>query len=166
MTNRPLTERELPKAAAAMPAALRITIAALSALVLLHVAVPVMLLAGRASLRDDTLAAHPDFRPDQLDAAVVVTLAAAAVFHLLFCAAYIWFGWKLARGRRWARIALTITLVLATLFSVVSWTSSSMFHAAIIASDVLQIVLMGLLWLPPSVRVYLARADRPPLRQA
>jgi hypothetical protein len=131
--------------------------AALGALVLLHVAVPIVMLANKVSLRADTLAANPTFTPAELDAAVVVALAAAVVFHLLFCVAYIWFGWKLARRRRWARVALTVTLVLATLFSVVSWTSSAMFHTEIIAGDAVQIALLGLLWIPPSVRDYLAR---------
>jgi hypothetical protein len=137
-----------------MPAVLKIVITGVGALVLLHLAVPVVMLANKAGLRADTSAANPALTPAQLDAAVVVAIAAAVVFHLLFCAAYTWFGVKAARGRRWARVALTITLVLSTLFSAVSWSSSSMFHTLVIVSDLLQVILIGLLWIPSSARGY------------
>lgn len=147
-----------------LPTPVRVTIAALAALILFHLAIPVVMMANKAALRADTVAARPGLTPEQLDAAIVVALVAAALFHVLFCIAYGWLGLKLIGGRRWARAALTTTLVLATVFSVVSWASSAMFHTAIIAGDLTQLVLIGLLWTPASVGAFLARGTAPTVR--
>jgi hypothetical protein len=88
------------------------------------------------------------------------TLVASLVFHLLFAALYAWMAFKIRAGRSWARIALTVDLVLGTMASAVSFSLSPMFRVLIPIGDLLQIAIVALLWLPPASREHFAVGRR------
>jgi hypothetical protein len=85
---------------------------------------------------------------------VNIALRSAALFHAVLLLLTVFLVVKLATGRRWVRRLTTISLALAVLFSAVSWSSSTMFHAVIPPLDILQILVIGLLWLPQRSRAF------------
>jgi hypothetical protein len=132
----------------------------LAVLVILHLIVPLIMMLERDTIAEGIRQANRALTPDAVDLALKITLLASALFHLLFVGLYIWFGLKLQPGRRWARIALTATLIIAVFTSVVSFKSSPLFRAIIPISDLLQLALVVLLWLPRTMRDFFATAGR------
>ncbi|MFD1046613.1 hypothetical protein ACFQ1S_14140 [Kibdelosporangium lantanae] len=85
-------------------------------------------------------------------AACSVAVISGAVFHgilLALCALLIW---KLTTARPWTRRLTTVSQLLSVVFSVVSWSSSPMFHAVIPIIGAAQIVTVALLWFPRTAR--------------
>jgi membrane protein YdbS with pleckstrin-like domain len=52
------------------------------------------------------------------------------------------------KGRRWARIALSVFLIVATVASFASWSAGLQFQWSVIATDALHVLMIALLWLP------------------
>lgn len=128
-----------------------------------HVVVPVVMWARRGTLREEIASKQPGFGPVELARSADIALVSAAVFHgllLVLCALLVW---KLATARPWTRRLTTISQLLAVVFSVVSWSSSPMFHAVIPIIGAVQIVVVALLWAPRSARAFF-RPIKPPDR--
>lgn len=64
----------------------------------------------------------------------------------------------------WARITLTAYLVVASYFSLYSATRGAMFLWAVIPTDILPVLMIGLLWIPAPVRRYF-KPQRPTAHQ-
>ncbi len=115
-----------------------------------HLAVPLVMLVRAGALRDEIAAQHHDFGPAELDTAVRAALVAAVAFHavlLLICG---YLALALPRGRFWLwRLAL-VSQALGIVFSTVSWSSSTMFHAVIPIVVTVQAAVLVLLLLPAS----------------
>lgn len=79
------------------------------------------------------------------------------VLHLVCIGVLSWFTPKAVRGRGWARIALSVYLVVATCLSVISAVQGGLFLAIVIPTDIIHVFMLVLLWVPPSVgRFYAA----------
>jgi hypothetical protein len=117
-----------------------------------HVVVPVVMWARRSALRDQIASKQPGFGPAEVARSADIALVSAAMFHGLLLVLCALLAWKLATARPWTRRLTTISQLLAVVFSIVSWSSSPMFHAVIPIIGAMQIVAVALLWVPRSAR--------------
>ena len=131
--------------------------------IILLIALPVMMLIDRdgvivAIMRQgqqlDTanrewLVAHPDM-------VFGFVMIYTVVLHLVCAGVLGWFTPKAVRGCSWARIGLSIYLVAATCLSLISAVQGGMFLAIVIPTDIIHILMLVLLWVPPSVRQFYA----------
>lgn len=129
----------------------------LVALIALHLAVPAILILQRTAVADGIRRANPAMGAREVAYSLAAALIAGTLFHLLFVGLYTLLAAKLRSGRRWTRVVLSATLVVATVASVVSFTSSPLFRLVIPATDLLQLALIGFLWVPESARTHFAR---------
>ncbi|MDN5915960.1 MAG: hypothetical protein L0I76_12765 [Pseudonocardia sp.] len=142
----------------AVPAPLRLAAAGMVALLLVLAALPVMMALDPAATAASVTRQDPSLSPADVEFGVSASIVYAAGLHLVYGAVLLWLGLKSLRRRRWARIALTVALVLATLNSIDSATKGPEYVWWAIAGDVLHVGIVGLLWLPRSVREYFAAA--------
>ena len=146
-----------------LPPPLRWLRVALALLLVLMVALPVLMTVDRGFVVPSIQRDDPFLSGDDLDFAVTVTLAFTWAVHFVYGAVAVWFTVKALRGRHWARIALTVAMVVATLNSLDSAAAGPEYYWAVIPSDVLQVGIVVLLWLPRSSRAFFAahrRRDR------
>jgi hypothetical protein len=111
-----------------------------------HLVIPVVMWARQDSLRAEIARQHADFSTTTLDNSVHAALLAATIFHGLLVLLNAFLIWKLATGKPWTRRLTTISQALSVIFSVVSWSTSTMFHAVIPVIDILQLITIVLLW--------------------
>lgn len=125
--------------------------------ILLLVGLPVLMLVRRdelvASIERET---SGTLSPEWMGWVVVFTVAYAIVLHLLDVILLLWLTPKVLRGRQWARIALTVYLVVATAGSLYSASKGGMYLAVVIPTDLLHVLMVMLLWAPPGVRRFFA----------
>jgi hypothetical protein len=140
----------------AVPGALRCVMVALAALVVVLAALPVLMALDPASTVESIARNDPSLGPAELDFALTAAIAYAAILHVIYAAVAVWFGVVSLRGRRWARIALTVLMVAATLNSVDSALKGPEYLWWAIGGDVIHIVVVGLLWIPAPVRGFFA----------
>lgn len=126
----------------------------------LFVALPVVMTADRASVVDSILRDDPSLGGAALEFAIAAILAYTWILHAIYIAATLWFTIIALRGRRWARIALTVTMLTATVGSLVSIAAGSEYYWAAIPTDILQVVIIIMLWLPKSSRVFFSVRGR------
>ncbi|MDN5687701.1 MAG: hypothetical protein L0G94_13670 [Brachybacterium sp.] len=139
------------------PGALRWLVVGIAASIVLLVGLPVLMLVKRTEL----VAAIERETPGTLSEEwmgwiVVFALAYAIVLHLVDVVLLLWLTPRILRGRRWARITLTVYLVVATAGSLYSATMGGMYLAVVIPTDILHVIMVALLWAPPSVRRFFA----------
>lgn len=139
---------------APVPPPLRVAGACLVALLLVLAALPVMMALDPAATAASITRQDPSLGPTDVEFGVSAAIAYAAVLHLLYGAVLAWLGFTTLRRRRWARVALTVALALATLNSIDSATAGPGYLWWAIAGDVLHVAIAGLLWWPRSVRGY------------
>ncbi|MET7283287.1 hypothetical protein ABZS29_33980 [Kribbella sp. NPDC005582] len=111
---------------------------------LAHLVIPAVMLARSDTLRGEVAAQHPDFGSSELDASVQVALTSATVFHLLLAVLCVFLAWKLDGTRRWAVRLTVVSQALSIVFSLVSWSTSAMFHAVIPVVVLLQLAVIVL----------------------
>lgn len=129
----------------------------IGASILLLVILPVLMLAERTELVAAIERETPGSLSEEWMAWIVVfVLAYTVVLHLLDVVLLLWLTPKVFRGRQWARITLTAYLVVATAGSLYSATMGGMYLAIVIPTDVLHVLMVTLLWAPPSVRRFFA----------
>lgn len=143
------------------PVALRWLVAGVICGVILLVALPLVMAINRDYTAEAVMQNNPNLDPAHLGFAVNASIAYAAVLHAVDVVLTIWLVIKVLQGRRWARIALTVYLVVATVGSLYSAAAGVQFLWAVIPSDGLHIVMLILLWAPASVRRFFA-AHRAP----
>ncbi|MEA5365200.1 hypothetical protein VA596_37110 [Amycolatopsis sp., V23-08] len=129
----------------------------LALVALSHLVVPIVMFAAQSTLRDEIAAQHPDFGPGEVTKSADVAVTSGAAFHGLLLVLCLLLAVKLAGGRPWTRRLTTVSQLLSVVFSVVSWSSSTMFHAVIPVVGALQIAAVVLLWAPPAARRYFTR---------
>ncbi|WP_433172608.1 hypothetical protein [Actinoallomurus sp. CA-150999] len=142
-------------ASAKRPTPLRWLSALLVLQVVLLVTLTVLMIAAPGITRDAVLRGDPTLSRHELDIAVKVTIAYVAAMHVVHLAIATWLVVKALKRRRWARNVLTIYLPLATVGSLVSWSDRN-FAWVVILSNVVNVAIVGLLWLPRSVRAHFA----------
>jgi glucan phosphoethanolaminetransferase (alkaline phosphatase superfamily) len=124
----------------------------LAAVAISHLAVAVVMSINQSTLRDQIATQHPDFDAAEVARSTDIAVTSGAVFHgilLVLCALLVW---KLATARPWIRRLTTVSQLLSVVFSVVSWSSSPMFHA------VIPFVGAALLWIPRTAREFFAKS--------
>ena len=62
----------------------------------------------KSQLTDQIAAAGPTLTPDQVDAAVTVSLATATVIGLIGVGLWLWMAWANGAGKSWARVVATV----------------------------------------------------------
>jgi hypothetical protein len=149
--------------AADVPAAVQLARSVLALVAISHVTIPIVMWLRRDDLAAEISSANPGFGPAELDTAVNIALRSAALFHAVLLVFTVLLVVKLVTGRPWVRRLTTISQALAVLFSAVSWSSSTMFHAVIPPLDILQLLAIGLLWVPQRSRAFFGHhASRAP----
>ncbi|SDS00138.1 hypothetical protein SAMN04489812_0571 [Microlunatus soli] len=100
------------------------------------------------------LRSRPDLPPAHRGFAFAAVIGYTAVFHGVAVVLVAWFTAKTWSGRRWARIALSSYLVTASVLGLLSATADTPFLIVVVVTDAIHLIMLGLLWLPPSVRSY------------
>lgn len=134
--------------------------AAIGALVVVLAALPIVMSLDTEGTRASILREKPDLAGSDLDFATNAVLVAAAAVHALYAVAAIWLARKVLRGRRWARIALTVLMVLASINSLYSAEAGPEYYVWVIAGDLLHVAVLALLWIPRPVRDFFAAQRR------
>lgn len=143
------------------PKALRWLIVGVVASIVLLVALPVAMLIDMDGLVESIMRESPDVASEHLDWVIVIVMVYTIGLHLIDVVLLLWLTPRVLRGRQWARIVLTVYLVIATFFSIEnSAGKGDMFLWVVIPTDLLHIVMITLLWAPRSVRTYFAAHRR------
>ncbi|TCK26741.1 hypothetical protein EV378_2586 [Pseudonocardia endophytica] len=124
------------------------------------VALPVTMVLDPAATAASVERQNPSLPPSEVQSWASAAVAYAAAIHLVYAVLVTWLGAMTLRRRRWARVALTIALVLATLGSLDSATRGPGYLWWAIAGDVLHVAIIAMLWVPGSVRQFFAVATR------
>lgn len=145
----------------APPTPLKWVLAGVVGGVVLLVGLPLAMWLGRDGfLTDSILAQDPGLNEKQLEFAIWASIVYAAVLHALDVAVTVWLMVKLWQGRQWARIAMTVYLVIATAGSLYSAAMGDSYLIAVIPTDALHLMMLVLLWVPRSVREFFAAHQR------
>ena len=143
------------------PTALKWVLAGVVGGVVLLVGLPLAMWLGREGfLTDSILAQDPGLNGKQLEFAIWASILYAVVLHAVDVAVTIWLMVKVWRGRQWARIAMTVYLVIATAGSLYSAAMGDSYLIAVIPTDALHVMMLALLWLPRPVREFFAAHQR------
>lgn len=143
---------DLPEA----PAPLRWLVVGIGASIVLLVGLPVLMLVRREELIASIERTTPGLSPEWMGWVVVFVMGYSVVLHLVDVILLVWLTPKVLRGRQWARVTLTVYLVIATAGSLYSASQGGMYLAVVIPTDVLHVIMAMLLWAPPSVRSFFA----------
>ncbi|WP_147917483.1 hypothetical protein [Ruania zhangjianzhongii] len=129
--------------------------------VVLLIGLPLAMWLGRDGfLTDSILAQDPGLTEKQLEFAVWASILYAAVLHAVDVVVTIWLMVKVWKGRQWARIAMTVYLVIATGGSLYSAAMGDSYLIAVIPTDALHLMMLVLLWVPRSVREFFSAHQR------
>ncbi|MEO3797120.1 hypothetical protein ABGB14_43555 [Nonomuraea sp. B10E15] len=143
-----------------VPTALRLLVPYMLVLVVLYIALPVQMAVDRDFTSASIMRNNPTLDPADLDFAVNAAIVYAIVLHALDAVLVVWFVLKALKGRHWARIALTVYLVIATLASYISAAAGSEYWWAVISGNVIHLAMIAALWLPASARAFFAAHRR------
>lgn len=139
-----------------LPLPLRWLAIATAVYTVLLVALPIQMTLDQEALTASIRENNPDLNPAHMDFAINAALVYSWALHAIDVVLTIWFTVKAVRGRRWARIALTGYLLIATSFSLVSAAAGTMYLWAVISCDGIHVLMLVLLWAPRSVRRFFA----------
>ena len=146
---------ETEPARAQTPAVLRWLVVGVGASIVLLVGLPVLMLVKRADLTATIERETAGTLSEEWMARVVLfVMIYSIVLHLLDVILLVWLTPKVLRGRQWARVALTVYLAIATAGSLYSASIGGMYLAVVIPTDILHVLMVLLLWAPPSVRKF------------
>jgi hypothetical protein len=96
------------------------------------------------ALRAEVATQNPGFPASEVDASVRVALTSATVFHLLLAVLCVVLASKLDGTRRWASRLTVVSQAVSIVFGLVSWSTSTMFHAVIPVVVLLQLAVIVL----------------------
>jgi hypothetical protein len=136
----------------------------LLAFVLLNLVVVGLLVAHRGDIAETIRQSNPSWSQDQLDAFVASIVVGGSVVHVIFVALTLWLAFMVQNGRRWARVVLTIVLVLNLAIGLsvfVSPIAGTIQQLINLISALLKLASIGLLWLPGPSRAYFAKPKQP-----
>ena len=126
----------------------------LALIALTHCAIPFVMSARRAELSAEIATANPSFDIDTVNESVAIAVRSASVFHAVTFIVCVVGMWSLASRRCWAGRFLLVSQAMSIVFSVFSWSSSSMFHAVIPVLDLLALAVVVLVWSPAARTFY------------
>lgn len=139
------------------PRPLRLLLVGVIASIVLLVGLPVAMMVDQDGLKEAIIQdTDGTLSPQWLEWSVTAAIVYAVVLHLIDVVLLIWLTPRVLRGRQWARITLTAYLVIATYFSLYSASKGGMYLAVVIPTDILHVIMLGLLWVPASTRRFFA----------
>lgn len=118
------------------------------------IALPIVMTFDRSGVETTIAQANPDLPANQLEFAWIASLAYTYILHLTNVAVFVWLGWKVLLGRRWARVTLTVVLVFVICAAMISATAGSMYLWAVVVGHLAHSAGLALLWIPPTVRAF------------
>jgi hypothetical protein len=162
-----------PETAASMPRPMRWLVVGSVASVVLLLALPVMMLIDRNAVVATILgggtqmdASDREWLLANLDRVFGFVMLYTVVLHAVCIGVLSWFTPKAVRGRNWARIGLSVFLIAVTCLSIISAAQGGMFLAFVIPSDIIHVLMLVLLWVPPSVGRFYAEHRSAPQTKA
>jgi hypothetical protein len=109
------------------------------------------------SLRDQITDSQPELTTDEIDAAVAVGTAVAAIIGLISVGLWIWMAVMNRKGRSWARIVATVLGGLNIVFTLIGLTQNVGVGTIVnMISIVLAAAILWLLYRPESSAYYAA----------
>lgn|GEM_PF-5790683 len=117
-------------------------------LILLYALVPLMMLMDSSLAETLIMKNRPGLSARELQFATAAVIIFTTAIHLLFMGLTLWLSIMAVRRRKWAHIALTAVLSIATFGSFSSWMAGPSLYPVIIATTIIHLVLLVLLWLP------------------
>lgn len=139
------------------PVALRLLLVGIGVSIVLLVGLPILMLVNQSELvvtiEEETAGTLSE---EWMGRVVIFVMIYSIGLHLLDVVLLVWLTPKVLRGRQWARITLTAYLVVATAGSLYSASIGGMYLAVVIPTDLLHVIMILLLWAPPSVRRFFA----------
>ncbi|WP_161606384.1 hypothetical protein [Microlunatus speluncae] len=139
-----------------VPAPLRgLVVGAVLSIVLL-IGLPVKMIIDRDGTLATILVDQPGLDEQAQGIAFVAVILYTAVLHVIDVVLLVWFTIKVWRGRGWARIALTIYLVAASILGLISAGKGIEYLLVVITANLIHMIMLALLWLSPSVRAFFA----------
>ncbi|WP_188455743.1 hypothetical protein [Virgibacillus oceani] len=123
-------------------------------LIILYAVLPTMMIINPEFLRGEIIHSQPELSNNAVEFAIVAVSIFAAGIHAIFIGLYIWLFIMMWKRRNWARITLTILVILAAAGSLASWTAGPAFYSIIIITNVVHAILIGFLWIPRIVNNY------------
>lgn len=133
------------------PALLALGVCALVDIVGL-IGLPVTMMINRSATLTSIRNRRPDLEPDEVAIGFLMAVGTAALLHTIAVVLLLWLTAKALRRRPWARVGLTILLIVMSVLGLGSAAASPLFLAVVIGTITVQLVMLGLLWLPPSMR--------------
>ncbi|MCZ4517179.1 hypothetical protein O4220_01530 [Rhodococcus ruber] len=113
---------------------------------LAHSAIPFVMNARRAELSAEIATKNPTFDINTVNESVAIAVRSASVFHTVAVVVCLVGMWSLRSRRRWAGRFLLVSQAMSIAFSVISWSSSAMFHALIPVLDLAALAVVVLAW--------------------
>lgn len=157
----PLSGNEItPGAAAPAPPPVRLAGIEIFVLAVLNLVGIVVAVGSRSRIVDQLHKSSTQLTGSQINAAATVSIAFSVVISVASAALLVWLGVKVLRGRNWARITVTVLLVLGVLSGVYSLVRSGGGVASLVlelVSLVISVTVLVLLWAPAAARAHFAR---------
>lgn len=153
----------LPTLRVVLPKEVRWAALCLCAFAVLNLIVVSLMVGNRSELADTITVANPDFSPEQVDAFVSGMLIGGALVHVFFAGASIWLALMIGQGQNWARVVITVLLIINLLISVFLFAApfaglpQRIIH---ILSALLKLLAIGWLWVPRSANAYFSSGKR------
>jgi hypothetical protein len=113
------------------------------------------------AMRRQVAASNPTFTEGELDAAVAVGMIGMIMFGLVFIPVLTWLTFMIRKGANWARITVTVLLVLAVLldFFFRDGTETALMNLVTVADFLLGLVILLLLWQRSATMWFSARGQ-------
>jgi hypothetical protein len=146
-----------------MPKQVRWAVRCLIAFVVLNLIVIGLLLTQRGVIANTIRQANPGWSQSQLDNFTFSIVYGASAVHLIFAAITIWLAFKLRAGLPWARMVLTLVLLVNVAIAIgvfVSPIAGIAQQAINVISALLKLTAIGLLWFPRPSRAFFGQAKR------
>ena len=124
--------------------------------VVLLIGLPVKMIIDRDGTMATILRDQPGLDERAQTVAFVAVIGYTVALHAIHVALLVWFMIKTLGGRRWARIALTVYLVAASILGLNSAAKGIDYLQVVIVTDLVHLIMLVLLWVPPSVRSFFA----------
>jgi len=147
----------------AMPPQIIWAVRCLIAFVVLNLIVIGLLLTHGGEIAATIQQSNPSWSPGQVAAFASSIVIGSSSVHLIFTALTVWLAFMIRRGRRWARLVVTLVLLLNLvigIFVFVSPIAGTTQQVVNVISALLKLTSIGLLWFPQPSRAYFAQSKR------
>jgi F0F1-type ATP synthase assembly protein I len=155
----PLSGYEVPATRGAAPQPVRLAAIGVFVLALLNLVGIAVAVGSRSRIVDQLHKSSTQLTDSQLNTAATISIAFSVVISVLFAVLLVWLGVKTLAGRNWARVTVTVLLVLGLLSGLYSLVRSGGPVALVLdlITLVVSVAVLVLLWGPAAARAYYAK---------